>query len=115
MTIQPNSHHLAPAHGQSFNGLGQRSANRRQFARRPVQKRGLIRLGTLPAVSCLVVDVSPGGAKLKIEPAHLVPQVFKLQIPDDLFEAECEVRYEAESIVGVMFISNRMEALAHYS
>lgn len=113
MTIQLGSQLLAPA--TTSRDVGQFSSNRRQFARRPVQKHGLIRMGNLPAVSCLVVDVSPGGAKLKVDPAHLVPQVFKLQIPYDLFEAECEVRYESGSIVGVMFTSNRMEALAHYS
>ena len=114
MRVQLNPQRLEPAPRHHASSLHQHCGNRRQFSRQPVQKRGLIRLGALPAVACVVEDISAGGARIRIEAGQPVAQAFKLQIPNDLFEAECEVRYQSGPVVGVMFTSNRMEALAHY-
>ena len=40
-----------------------------------------------------MVDISAGGARIEVTAGVTIPERFKLLIPDDLFEAECEVRH----------------------
>lgn len=65
-------------------------------------------------IPCRVVDISAGGARIEVGNDVVVPDRFKLLIPDDLFEAECEVRHNGGSFAGLIFTSNQMEALAAY-
>jgi hypothetical protein len=54
------------------------------------------------------------GAGLELTYEAFVPLQFRLQIPDDLFEAECMLRHRRGTTVGVEFVSARAEALARY-
>jgi hypothetical protein len=63
---------------------------------------------------CTVRNISSMGAALELVYEAFVPLQFRLQIPDDLFEAECALKHRHGTIVGVEFISARAEALARY-
>jgi hypothetical protein len=54
------------------------------------------------------------GAGLALTYEAFVPLQFRLQIPDDLFEADCQLRHRHGTSVGIEFISRRAEALARY-
>ncbi len=89
-------------------------ANRREFRRMPSSKAAMIRIASGERLPCRVVDISAGGARIEFSSNLSVPDRFKLLIPEDLFEAECEVRHLASDSAGLMFTSNRLEALAAY-
>ena len=74
----------------------------------------MMRTGSGERLPCRVVDVSAGGARIEVSEGVSIPNSFKLLISDDLFEAECEVRHLESDCAGVMFTSNRLEALAAY-
>ncbi len=89
-------------------------SNRREFRRTPTNKTALMRLASGERVPCHIVDVSAGGCGIEVASGVEIPDQFKLLIPDDLFEAECEVRHRSGTSAGLIFTSNRMEALAVY-
>ncbi|MEM7748485.1 MAG: PilZ domain-containing protein [Pseudomonadota bacterium] len=89
-------------------------SNRREFRRTPANKSALMRLASGERLPCRIVDISAGGAGIEVADGVAIPDQFKLLIPDDLFEAECEVRHLSGTSAGLIFTSNRMEALAAY-
>ena len=53
--------------------------------------------------SCVVIDVSQTGAKLKVESVNHVPDSFRLHIDSAEFSTECIVVWRGASEVGVVF------------
>ncbi len=51
---------------------------------------------------------------VELERPAVLPSRFRLQIPQDLFEVECELRHQSGTIAGMLFISNRGGAVARY-
>lgn len=92
----------------------ERTNNRRAHSRAATSKPALIRTLQWDRIPCRVVDISAGGARIEVAAGVAIPERFKLLIPDDLFEAECEVRHTDEASAGLVFTSNQMEALAAY-
>lgn len=90
-------------------------ADRRQSERSAVSRPGIIKLEGGEARACTVANISPMGALLILKQRQELPTSFKLVIPDDLFQAECEVRHQDGRQAGVLFTSNRAEAMARYS
>ena len=90
------------------------TGNRRAHNRVAASKPALIRTLQWERVACRVVDISAGGARIEVASGVVIPERFKLLIPDDLFEAECEVRHADGASAGLVFTSNQMEALAAY-
>ena len=88
--------------------------DRRGLVRRPVDLKGRIRLEGGVYLACSVRDISPMGAGLELVYDAFVPLQFRLQIPDDLFEADCALKHRRGSSIGVEFLSARLEALARY-
>ena len=90
------------------------TSNRRAHNRAATSKPALIRTLQWKRIPCRVVDISAGGARIEVAAGVTIPERFKLLIPDDLFEAECEVRHADEVSAGLVFTSHQMEALAAY-
>ena len=60
-------------------------------------------------------NISPMGALLEFEMPVILPKRFRMQIPKDLFEVECDLRHNDGTMAGVLFINNRSGAMARYS
>ena len=89
---------------QSLPGDDNPNPKVRRQRRRAMFKGGRIFLhdqGTV--IDCVVRDYSPRGAKLVLERKSAVPDQFKLVIPDDGTEVDCEVKWRGEGEVGVEF------------
>lgn len=59
-------------------------------------------------LSCIVRNVSQGGALLEVDDPKKVPLHFRLHIAADQFLAECEVKHRTEHGVGVLFKAVRI-------
>lgn len=91
------------------------SQDRRVTRRLDVDLAGLVRVASLPWVECRVRNISPMGAMIEFASPTILPRHFRLQIPNDLFEAECELRHQSGEVAGVLFVTNRAGALARYA
>lgn len=65
-------------------------------------------------MDCTVVNISPMGAMLVFAQPTILPDEFKIVIPECLFECECEIRHRTTDRAGVLFTTNRREALARF-
>ena len=88
--------------------------DRRLSQRREVELKGRLRLKGGLYLACTVRNISAMGAGLELDCEAFVPLQFRLQIPDDLFEADCHLKHRHGTLVGVEFTSARAEALARY-
>lgn len=87
---------------------------RRNAPRREVRLAAKAGLRYDAPVACVVRNISAMGALIEFPEAVTVPKTFRITIDSAMFSAECELRHQNGSTVGVMFISNRMEALAAF-
>ncbi len=78
--------------------------DRRQFGRRPVFKPATIVQSGGQRLSVTVLDVSEGGARIKIEKPELVEKEFYLEIPEDDFIVRCRLMRVDEGFVGAQYI-----------
>jgi PilZ domain-containing protein len=77
-----------------------RFADRRKTPRHEVQYLAQIELGEgAPPMSCIICDISNGGAKLTLGPQHEVPEEFVLT-----FRRRCRVMRRFDGQVGVRFV-----------
>ena len=88
--------------------------NRRSMSRHDVTLLAKIGFRDLPPISCTVRNISPMGALLEFGGDIALPETFRIVIETKMFWADCEVRHHKGKTAGVMFISNRMEALAAF-
>lgn len=88
--------------------------DRRVTGRKEVHLQGRIRLSDGTYLPCVVRDISAMGARLELASDAPVPLAFRLQIPADLFDAECVLSYQSGNLAGVEFTSARAEAMARY-
>lgn len=88
---------------------------RRKHCRVDLNLNAKIRVPSGSYLSCTVKNVSSMGAYVEFDGPTIVPDNFKLVIPDCWFEANCQVRHAHPHGVGVVFTSNRREALARFS
>jgi PilZ domain len=89
-------------------------ANRRQSRRRDVSIPAKIGYRHQPPIACTVRNISPMGALLEFSDNIVLPETFRIVIESKMFWADCEVRHRKGNAAGVMFTSNRMEALAAF-
>ena len=82
---------------------------RRKSQRRPVNLPGLVmaeRGGAL-VCPCTMVDVSEGGARLKVEHPAKIPELFMLVLSRGArTHRSCQVRWRSATEIGVQFIRN---------
>jgi hypothetical protein len=88
-------------------GLNPDRVQRRKSQRRPVSLSGLVmaeRGGPL-LCQCTMVDVSEGGARLKVEHPTQIPDLFTLVLSRGARTSRrCQVRWRSATEVGVQFI-----------
>ena len=97
------------------NPVASRHPDRRSSPRHKVELAARVQVLGQPWLNCTVRDISPMGALLDFASPTMVPASFRLLIPVDLFDVECEVRHQNGRRVGVTFLSNRQGAVARYS
>jgi hypothetical protein len=80
------------------------TAERRESPRAHVLRRGRIvyRRG-LSTIDCVVLDVSSGGARLKVDEWVMLPRRFELRIENGPVH-EAEVRYRDLQTTGIRFV-----------
>ncbi len=79
-------------------------ADRRATPRKRILKAGVIRALPDFEATCVVRDLSEGGAKLKVQDARQVPDLFQLTIELDGLLAKCQVMWRNNSNeLGVKF------------
>lgn len=77
---------------------------RRQFGRRHTQDRGWVNLPGRPALTCIVRNISDGGALLVFDRTEWLPFAFVLTIEGRAAQFGCEVRHHYGDRVGVAFV-----------
>lgn len=87
---------------------------RRNSPRQEIRRDGFVKVQGMARTPCVVLNISASGALLELLDAIELPQVFKLNIDADLFEADCVVRHSDGRRYGVEFTSNRQGAIALY-
>lgn len=86
----------------------------RSATRHLCRKPALIKIEGGPTIACTVLDLSAGGAGIGFHEPVILPRQFRLQIAEDLFEAECELRHQNGERAGVMFVSHLAEAFSRF-
>lgn len=88
--------------------------DRRVFARHNVCIPAKIGFNDKAPVNCTVRNISAMGALLEFDREIVLPPGFRIIIASKTFWADCEVRHQSRFTAGVMFVSNRAEALAAF-
>jgi hypothetical protein len=79
----------------------------RRAPRRRILKAGIIAFnGRHSALPCAVREISATGARLRIDSALSVPDIFELIVELDGLEADCRVVHRSGREVGVSFTSS---------
>ena len=91
------------------------STDRRQSQRTDVRISAHVKVLGRARIPCIVRNISSTGALVEFYAAIALPQSFRLDIDDDLFEAHCDVRHQHGRLYGVQFTSNLQGALAKYA
>lgn len=92
-----------------------RPRERRKARRHEVNFKAKAGLKADRPTPCTVRNVSTLGALLEFSVPTNVPRFFRISIDDPRFAADCEVRHRSGHFVGVMFLSNRADAIALFS
>jgi PilZ domain len=90
------------------------ASDRRTVARQNVSIPAKVGFRDRTPIACTVRNVSAMGALLEFGDDVLLPDNFRIIIESKMFWADCEVRHRKGRTAGVMFITNRMEALAAF-
>ena len=87
----------------------------RHAPRKALGSAALLRFeGLRGQVSCLVLDISATGAKLRLQlidarpfdPTTTLPAELKLSLPNDRMEIDCKLAWHKSHEIGVVFVSN---------
>lgn len=78
---------------------------RRQSRRRPTFLHCWIRLPGRAPVTCIVRNMSEGGALLEVPENTWLPSRFRLEIAAESFASDCEIRHQRDNSVGVCFLA----------
>jgi hypothetical protein len=78
--------------------------DRREFGRRATFKRAKICFPADIEHDCIVIDLSDGGARVRLLGTVEPPATFDLKIPGDDFIVTCEVAHRTDQSVGVKFV-----------
>ncbi|MAI45469.1 MAG: hypothetical protein CMB79_06220 [Filomicrobium sp.] len=90
--------------------------DRRPATRREVSLKAQFQChGSFEWVSCTVTNISPFGAEITLTEPMIVSRSVRLQILDDLFDVNAEVRHQHGRVFGIEFTSALLEALARYT
>ena len=80
-------------------------ADRRQFGRRQTSLHAWITVPGRPRLSCVVKDISLGGALLQFDQPSWLPFTFQLTVEGTRFTSMCEIRHTSVNGMGVRFLA----------
>jgi hypothetical protein len=86
--------------------VAEKTNNRRLFGRRTAFKSAAIAQAGGQRVSATVLDISDGGARIKIARPQTIEKEFYLEIPEDDFIVKCRTAYVRETSIGATFIGS---------
>ena len=87
-------------------------ANRRREPRERVRKSGFLHfLDGQPQRPCLVFDISPSGARIKIVNWRDLPSTFAVQIENQPLR-QAEIRSQRVGVLGVRFVNGDLDTNA---
>ena len=78
---------------------------RRQFGRRQILLHGMITGSGRPPISCIVRDLSAGGAKIEVEAPLWLPPRFHLVVEGTL-RSDCQIVHRSNDAVGIRFVTS---------
>jgi hypothetical protein len=81
----------------------EKTENRRLFGRRTAFKSAAIAQAGGQRVAATVLDISDGGARIKIARPQVIEKEFYLEIPEDDFVVKCHTIYVRETSIGAKF------------
>ena len=90
-----------------------RPHERRTAVRTVVASEGWIEVAG-QKIYCSIANISSMGGLIVFGKPTVVPNSFRLFAPEYWFEADCEIRHRGPDRVGVLFTSNRQEALSRF-
>jgi hypothetical protein len=64
---------------------------------------GLVSLTGVAIAECVLRDISPSGARIRVEDPEIVPDYFKLKVPGARELPKCRVRWRSGSEIGLEF------------
>jgi hypothetical protein len=76
----------------------------RKFGRRAVFKAAVLLLDSGTRIDCTLLDISDGGAKVRIPNQQIPPVELILEVPGDDLMVRCHVVYTEDRMVGLQFI-----------
>lgn len=85
-------------------GVAARPAERREFGRRRTCKPAQILSPGGAAIGCIVVNMSEGGAALRVSGSEAAPDTFHLLIEADDLVVLCRVAHRTACTIGVEFL-----------
>jgi PilZ domain len=77
---------------------------RREFGRRVMFRHATAVVAGGAVWSCIIIDKSEIGARIRVKDKYDFPDNFKLIIEDDDFVAQCIVIHRASDVIGIQFI-----------
>ena len=77
---------------------------RRAFGRRETQEHAIVRISGRPAVRCVVLNISDGGALLDFGQTVWLPLQFRITLEGSKREEVCDLKRQNGSRVGVSFV-----------
>jgi hypothetical protein len=77
---------------------------RRQFGRRPTFQHGWVKIPGRPPLTCVIRNISEGGALLQFDSAPTLPYSFLLDIESFGLTIGCEIRHHYGEKIGVQFV-----------
>lgn len=90
-------------------------AERRKSCRIEQDHPAYIKIGKSAPIPCTVRNISSMGAFLALKEPQILARRFKIVIPEHWFEAQCEIRHVSTDGIGVLFTTNRREAVARFA
>jgi hypothetical protein len=91
-----------------FSTMSRPAHDKRQFGRRCTVIHAMVVLPKDGQVSCIVRNISKGGALLELDQPKNMPVHVRLINSPDRFIAHCEVRHQSDYAVGVFFKAVRI-------
>lgn len=91
--------------------LSLQALDRRGYPRFDAWKHGLVEVKSKTRISCLIENVSEGGALLRFASAMALPKRFRLIVPQDDLVLTCELVRLDGNAIGVRFVTEDLAAV----
>ncbi|MBS0235494.1 MAG: PilZ domain-containing protein [Proteobacteria bacterium] len=82
----------------------EKSREQRKFGRRSVFKAAIIAFDDGPRLPCTILDLSDGGAKVRLAEPESLKGEFYLEVPSDDLVIRCQVAYVDADVAGLKYV-----------